>query len=125
LLDIDAEFNIGLIKGIQYDEGSFYILANKRQGKLGYFLMSMDERRPIIKNKNGLEELNGELIVNWQNKLDIGDANMHVLKNEKYKYKELVVSYKSIYINTFNVMVVDLADKVIVFRHESFQLWES
>ena len=125
MLDIDAEFNIGLIKGIQYDEGSFYILANKRQGKLGYFLMSMDERRPIIKNKNGLEELNGELIVNWQNKLDIGDANMHVLKNEKYKYKELVVSYKSIYINTFNVMVVDLADKVIVFRHESFQLWES
>ncbi len=43
-------------------------------------------------------------------------------------YKELVVSYKTIYIDTYNIKVIGLAsDKQIntVFRHVSFQLWES
>lgn len=42
--------------------------------------------------------------------------------------KELVISYKTIYINTYNVMVMDISvdgDQSILFRHESFQLWES
>ena len=42
--------------------------------------------------------------------------------------KELVVSYKSIFINTYNVLVYDLslaADKrATLYIHESFQLWE-
>jgi len=59
------------------------------------------------------------------NKLDIADANMFVLKNEQHGYRELIVSYKTMYINTFNCMVIDLTDKLIIFRHESFQLWES
>jgi hypothetical protein len=59
------------------------------------------------------------------NGLDIADANMFVLKNEQHGYRELIVSYKTMYINTFNCMVVDLTDKLIIFRHESFQLWES
>jgi len=70
-----------MVKCLQHDDGEFYILANKRQGKLGYFLLSMDERRPIVTNKRGDDELNGDLIVNWGNKLDIGDANMYVLRN--------------------------------------------
>ena len=29
------------------------------------------------------------------------------------------------YINTYNVNIIDLNSKLIIFRHESFQLWES
>jgi hypothetical protein len=120
-IDIDQEFNISSIKSIINDSGSFYILANKTRGKLGYFLIRMDEKRPIVRNPiTDVDELNGEFIINTGNKLDIGDANMFVLKNEEYGYRELIVSYKSIYINTYNCLVVDLSDKLIIFRHESF-----
>lgn len=86
----------------------------------------MNSRHPVVKNaKTGREELNGEFIINMGNKLDIADANMFVLTNEEHGFRELVVSYKTMYINSFNCMVVDLTDKLIIFRHESFQLWES
>jgi len=42
--------------------------------------------------------------------------------------KEIVISFKTIFINTFNVMLMDISqDKAqsIIFRHEGFQLWES
>jgi len=37
----------------------------------------------------------------------------------------LVVSYKCVGINTFNVFVIDINTKLIKYRHEGFQLWES
>lgn len=42
-------------------------------------------------------------------------------------YKELVIGYKTIYINTYIVKVVDLAsvnNNNTVFKHESFHVWE-
>ena len=45
------------------------------------YLLRMDEKNPIVKNrKTNVEELNGEWIVNMGNKLDIADASMLVLK---------------------------------------------
>jgi len=119
-IDIDEEFQISCMKSIFYDTGSFYILANKARGKLGLFLVRMNCYHPIVTAKSGREELNGEFIINMGNKLDIADANMFVLRNEQHGYRELIVSYKTMYINTFNCMVVDLTDKLIIFRHESF-----
>ena len=47
--------------------------------------------------------------------------------------KEVIISFKSIYVNTYNVICMDISDgmegrknkKKLVFRHERFQLWES
>ena len=44
-----------------------------------------------------------------KNKLEIGDCNIYVIRgidpiSKKY-YKELVIAYKTIYINTYNVFV--------------------
>ena len=39
--------------------------------------------------------------------------------------KSIVVSYKCIGINTFNVFVIDLKTKLIKYWHEGYQLWES
>ena len=67
----------------------------------------------------------------WNHKLDIGDVNMQILRDNTKKggYKELLIGYKTIYINTYNLVVIDLsgdeAKRATLFRHESFQLWES
>jgi hypothetical protein len=37
----------------------------------------------------------------------------------------IVVSYKCIGINTFNVFVIDLKTSLIKYWHEGYQLWES
>lgn len=39
--------------------------------------------------------------------------------------RELVVGYKSIYINVYSVFVIDIKTGYLAFRHESFCLWET
>jgi hypothetical protein len=57
---------------------------------------------------------------------------MFILKNKNKNYdsqlKELVVSYKTIFMNTFNVICMDISvdhdnkgdNQLMIFRHESF-----
>jgi len=74
-----------------------------------------------------------KFLTKWKNKLDLGDASINVIRHanrdKTQQYKELIISYKTIYINTFNVTVMDISDinseQTTLFRHESFQLWES
>lgn len=114
---------IGCIKEIIHDEEDevFYILANKYDQKLGFFIIRMKDQDPS----------DFKFLTKWKNKLDIGDSNLFVMRNDAgkgKKYKELIVSYKTIYINTYNVTVMDISadlNEATLFRHESFQLWES
>jgi hypothetical protein len=44
--------------------------------------------------------------------------------------KELVVGFKTININTYNIMLIDISGndnrkKKVLFNHECYQLWES
>jgi hypothetical protein len=69
-------------------------------------------------------------LIKLKNKLDIGDTSLQINKEvvDGVIQKELVISYKCIYINTYNVVVMDITqegDQHLIFRHESFQLWES
>lgn len=70
-----------------------------------------------------------KFLVKWKNKLDIGDCNIQLLKNHKTGIKELIITYKSIFVNTYTTMIMDVSvitgEPSMVFRHESFQLWES
>ena len=53
-------------------------------------------------------------LTKWKNKLDIGDASLNVLRHEDilgHEFKELIISYKSININTYNVTVMDISNK--------------
>jgi len=65
------------------------------------------------------------------------------LNDEKNNYKECIISYKTAYINIFNILVLEAQDPTeavkkketkvegeeedlfVIYRHESFQLWES
>lgn len=118
-MDLDQEFGISNIKEIIHDheDRTFYILANKYQEKLGLFLIVFDESDPTKHN----------FFLKYKNKLDIADADVFVVRNQQENYKELLVSYKSIQVNTYTLMVLDISTekKWTLFRHETFQLWES
>jgi hypothetical protein len=119
-VDLDEREEISAIQNIIADEKHFYILANKKEGRLGYFLLRIDPSNPHD---------DADYLIKWSNKLDIGNCDLHFLieKNKEtgVMEKSIVVSYKSIGINTFNVFVIDLKTKLIKYWHESYQLWES
>ena len=51
---------------------------------------------------------------------------MYILKqNDDNDNNCIVISYKCIGINTFNIVVFDLETLLIKYWHEGFQLWES
>ena len=114
-VDINDEYQIASIKSVIYDqeEKFYYVLSNKFEEKLGFFVIKVSEKDPSDKR----------FLIKWKNKLDIGDPNMYILRNYESKLKELIVSYKTIYINTYNVICMDVSvedDQLMIFRHESF-----
>lgn len=54
------------------------MLANKKDGKLGYYLFSID-----LKNPDG----ESEYLINWNNKLDIGNVDLQIM-NENASGKD-------------------------------------
>jgi hypothetical protein len=118
-IDFDHRENISAIQNILANDTHFFILANKKDHKLGYYLFSIEIDNP---------EKEAVYYINWNNKLDIGNVDMQFL-HEKQKDGTvadcIVVSYKCIGINTFNVFVIDINTKLIKYWHESYQLWES
>jgi len=94
-------------------------MANKRDQKLGYYLLFHPVAHPMETT----------YLLSWSNKLDIGDCDLHLMEEKDPKKglleRSIVVSFKSIGINTFNVLVISLESRLIRYWHESFQLWES
>ena len=120
--DIDEAYNLGDIKSIIHVEDKFYMLANKFDRKLGYFLLELPEKKPK-------DDQPPKFLIRWTNKLEIGDAGLHLLEIQREgcdkPVKELVVSYKQIYVNLYTVFVIEIETGLIKFRHENYQLWES
>ena len=62
----------------------------------------------------------------WKNELDVDDCDLFFSRGERLgsSYKELIVSYKTIYMNTYNVIVYDISGegttRTTIFRHEAF-----
>ena len=63
----------------------------------------------------------------YKNKLDISDVDIAVSRCKIKSLKELIIGYKSIHSNIYTVQVVDIsrATPWPLYKHESFQLWES
>ena len=124
-IDLDEKFNIGIIKEIIYDDEDhcFYLVANKFDEKLGFFIIKMDERV-----SDPIKEGDYKFLTKYKNKLDIGDCKLFVMrsnvgKNGDTMLKELVISYKTIYINTYNIVIMDISKasgQSMVAKHESF-----
>ena len=114
------------IKSVVYDyeDQVFYVMANKYRSKLGLYVVKFNEDDPD----------DYHFVIKHNNKLEINDGNIFVMrslglgKNGSSNYKELILSFKTIYMNSFNITVLDISrnkQENAVFRHENFQLWES
>ena len=120
--DLDDMHDIKDIKFILYDEEDkmFYVLCNRKAGVIGFFLFKFSEKDPN----------DYKYLTMWRHQLDIDDANMSISRGsdsrsgEDGAFKELIISYKTIYINTFTVVIKDLSDNSdnigILAKHEAF-----
>ena len=101
-IDIDYEHNISAIKEVAYDPETnyFYVLCNKYAEKLGFFILMMCADNPTEDSR---------FLMKLKNKFDIGDANMFINTDPVKGVKELVISAKTIYINTYDIKVLDIS----------------
>jgi hypothetical protein len=124
-IDLDHSYSVDCIKEIVYDidERKFFFLANNKNGKIGFFMTCFEELNPLNYTNMTLCETS----------LEIEDAKLEIMRTfdevEKVYSKELVITYKTIFINTYNVQIYDLSAPIdkqaTLYIHESFQLWEN
>lgn len=113
------------VKSVIYneEEQAFYFLCNKMNGELGLYLYVIERKSP--------EKF--RIITCMRNNLTIGDVGMFVSRGkgkDDLPFKELIVGFKTIFINTYTTIVLDFGEDIISGRqtlqkHEAFQLWES
>jgi len=78
--DLDTMFGISDIKDVLFFEDYFYVLANKRNKKIGYFLLKVHEADTLAQaNASNMEDM---FIINKNNKLDIGDCDMYIFRDK-------------------------------------------
>lgn len=112
-IDLDDMEELEAIQNCTCDDKYFYLMANKRERKLGYYILRIDINKP------------GDIdyLMQWDNRLDIGNVKLDIFEEKDKTF--VAVSFKSIGINTFNVVVINTETKLIRYWHESYQLWES
>ena len=125
VVDFNELYGVQSIKSILYDreDEAFYLLCNKKNGFIGFYLYKFSERNPK----------DFTILTSWRHNLSIGDANIFLSRGytkKKKPFKELICGYKTIYINTYNTVVLDLGAVIhkgrqTIYKHEAFQLWES
>lgn len=123
--DLAQLFGISQIKSVLYFEGHFYIMANKRDQRLGFYLLRIPQADPVKASADADWEKKREemFFMNYRGKLEIGDVDMHILNEDDAA--NLIISYKTIYINVYCLKVIDLRTGQVIYRHESFCLWET
>ena len=96
-------------------------MANKKNGLIGFYLIKFEEKNPG----------SYQFITMLKTLLNIGDASVMISRgvDTHGEFKELIIGYKTININTYHIFVQDLSgtskNRSTLMRHESFQLWES
>lgn len=73
-IDIDNQYHIGDIRSVVNINEKFYVLANKCDKLLGYYLIEIDEKDPTLQDPT--------FLINWKSKLDIGDAGLFMVENK-------------------------------------------
>ena len=91
--------------------------------KLGFYVLKIDEENPTPKADN--------FLIKWSNKLNFANTSLNILRSRVtdsfgniVEQKELIVSYKKIFVNVYDVIVMDISvvtdDPHLLFRHESY-----
>lgn len=80
---------------------------------LGFYLIQFDEQNP--KNHKVLTAL--------VTRLELENVSLFISQGSHKNgeiFKELVIGYKTMFINTYNTIIQDLTDGTILFKHEAF-----
>lgn len=114
-VDIDAEYRLSMIKNIVYDQDdkSFYICGNAYGENLGIYIVRIHENKPY----------SFDYLVKQKTKLEVDNVDFFILRGKQHEFKELIISYKTMYVNTLSLVVMDISDLKnfnIIFRHTSF-----
>ena len=122
-VDIDKMYQVDKIREIRIDQedGIVYIIANRYKEVYGVYIVQFMENDPFVNDDT-------VFLVKWETKLTIGDVGFHILRDENRYYKEIVISYKTIYMNVLSIIVLDLnhkSDQPLSCQYDTFQLWES
>lgn len=72
-IDLDEREEVSSIQNIISDNNNFYCLANKKEARLGFYLFSVSMDDP---------DKTSEYLIKWTNKLDIGNCDMHIMKEK-------------------------------------------
>lgn len=75
-MDIDDRENISEILNILADDTHFYILANKKNEIVGYYLLMIEINDP---------EKEAIYLINWQNQLNIRQVDLNFLRDKNDK----------------------------------------
>jgi hypothetical protein len=73
-IDLDDQENIKGIESIAVDDTHFYILANKLNDHLGYYLLEINQQSPEDRPMD-LDKY----FINWSNKFDIANASLSIM----------------------------------------------
>lgn len=71
-IDIDEIEKVSDILNITCDDTYFYILSNKKEGILGYYLLMIEIEDP---------EKEAIYIINWTNKTNIGQVDLNFMND--------------------------------------------
>ena len=111
-LDIDEKENIGDILNTYADAKKFYVITNKKDNVLGYYVFIIDTTKPNAEY---------EYIIKWTNKLSISGVDLSMMRcKNTNKAHRLVVSFKCEGINTYNIFVFDINTKLLTFWYEVY-----
>ena len=79
-IDLAVQEGVAGIESVLADDLDFYILANKRDHKLGYYLFTVNQADPEGNGANSPSPRSPEkYLINWNNKLDIGNCALHIM----------------------------------------------
>lgn len=150
-VDMDEDCQVGSIQNCSCDDKYFYLMANKKKKMLGYYFVKIGVKNPTgqegeesdddekqetsdksdTSDTETVDEIKNGFLMQWNNKLDIRDCDVSMFQEKvihdgkPHKNNYVVLSFKSIGINTYNVIVLDIKTGKPKYWHESFQLWES
>ena len=113
--DIDSNLHTERIKCVIYneDEHKFYLVCNEMHHEMGFFLIQFEENNPA----------NHTVLTALVTLLEIDNVNMFIstgVSKTGDLFKELIIGYKTMNINTYNTIIQDLMDGTILFKHEAF-----
>jgi len=87
------------------------------KNNIGVYIQRIYENNPDIDSK----------VLQWHTRLEIEDVDLFIMRNHELGVKELVLGYRQIYVNTYNVKLFNIskpASNNCVYTHESHHLYE-